>query len=223
MYRALVFDLDDTLYLEREFVMSGYRAVARHLADHCGLSFETVISTMADTYFTDGRQSVFPALLARFPKLSLSIADLVEIYRHHKPEIRLYPGYRRLLRNLSREYMMGVITDGLPDVQAGKIRALGLSHIMNKIVYTWEYGAEKQKPHPFSFTLMLECLGTEPGAALYIGDNPAKDCRGAHAAGMPFVLVRYSRSHTDGTAVQEKPEYMIDSLFQLPQILQHMN
>ena len=225
MLRALVFDLDNTLYLERDFVLSGYRAVARHLSDKSRCSYENVFAAMMETLDAKGRHMVFPMLLERFPDISLSISELIDVYRQHKPAICLYPGYLGLLRRLSRQYRLGVITDGLPAVQARKIRALGLRSVMDKVIYTWEYGSEKEKPHPLSFSLMLEFLGAEPASALYIGDNPDKDCRGAHGVGMKFVQVCHpaSTGYRPGTAVCENPEYVIETLLQLPQILQHMN
>lgn len=225
MLRALVFDLDNTLYPERDFVMSGYRAVAHHLAEANCCSYETAISIMADTFDVKGRHMVFPSLLEQVRNCSLSISELIDVYRQHKPAIRLCPGYLGLLRKLSRHFRLGLITDGLPAVQAGKVRALGLRGVMDKIIYTWEYGSEKEKPHPLSFSLMLQSLRAEPGCTLYIGDSPEKDCKGAHGVGMKFVQVRYpcSSENGSGDANRESPEYVIETLFQLPQILQHMN
>jgi putative hydrolase of the HAD superfamily len=225
MFRALVFDLDDTLYIEKDFVMSGYHAVARHLAETKRCPFETALSIMVEAFETNGRHSVFPMLMDRFPEASLSISELIDVYRQHKPAIQLLPGYAELLHKLSRRFRMGVITDGLPAVQERKVHALGLRRFMDRIIYTWEYGSEKQKPHPLSFSLMLEYLRVEPGSALYIGDNPEKDCRGAHGVGMKFVQVQCRRARMDASAMEgeEKAEYAIETLFQLPQILQAMN
>jgi putative hydrolase of the HAD superfamily len=225
MVRALVFDLDDTLYVEKDFVMSGYRAVANHLADTGRCPFEGTFPMMVETYETRGRHLVFPVLLERFPDASLSMAELIDVYRQHQPAIQLYPGYMELLRRLGRHYRLGIITDGLPAVQERKIRALGLNGVMDKVIYTWEYGSEKQKPHPLSFSLMLEYLRAEPASALFIGDNPDKDCRGAHAVGMKFAHVQHAVSHEDqfDAANQENPEFVIETLFELPQILQRLN
>ena len=60
MLRALVFDLDDTLYLEKDFVMSGYQAVARHLAETKRCSFEAALSVMLNSFEQNGRHSVLP-------------------------------------------------------------------------------------------------------------------------------------------------------------------
>jgi putative hydrolase of the HAD superfamily len=225
MIEVLVFDLDDTLYLERDFVMSGYQAVANYLADSNICNFESAFSCMAGAFSAQGRQMVFTTLTERFPNTSEMLADLIEVYRQHIPAICLFPGYMELLQEFTRQYRLGIITDGLPAVQERKVRALGLNGIMNKIIYTWEYGADKEKPHPISFSMMLESLRAEPDSAIFIGDNPDKDCKGAHRAGMKCVQVQHPMVNRirPGSTTQEKPEFVVETLLQLPQILQHMN
>jgi putative hydrolase of the HAD superfamily len=225
MIQALVFDLDDTLYQERDFVASGYQAVARHLAGRCGCSFESAFSIMMTTLDTLGRDKVFPALLERLPDVSIPLAELVAVYRQHSPMICLFPGYLELLRDLARQYRLGVITDGLPDVQERKVRALGLESVVGKVIYTWEYGLERQKPHPFAFSLMLEALHADPESTLFVGDNPDKDCRGAHGVGMKCAEVwRFSsKANPLGLRAKDRPEFVINTLLELPQILEQMS
>jgi len=225
MFRALVFDLDDTLYVEREFVRSGYRAVARYLADAGSCEFETAFSVMVDTLEAQDRDRVFPTLLEKLPSVSVSIQELVDVYRRHIPSIELLPGYRELLRQLGRDYKLGIITDGLPDVQKRKIHALGLAEVMDRIIFTWEHGADKQKPHPLPFTLMLQALCVDPEEALFIGDNPEKDCRGAHGIGMKAAQVqnRAFAACRNSSPNPEIPEFMIETLYELPKILRQVN
>lgn len=225
MMRALIFDLDDTLYRERDFVMSGYRAVAQYMSARCRCSFEDAFSCMSRLFDTEGRQSVFAGLLERFPDNSPSIDELVALYRGHQPKISLCTGYRELLKELGRQYRIGVITDGLPYVQEAKVHALGLRDVVDKIIYTWTHGREKQKPHPCSFEMMLESLGADAEDALFIGDSLEKDCRGAHSVGMKFAEVRFPRSRERRCEheICEGPEFVIETLFQLPSILKNTN
>jgi putative hydrolase of the HAD superfamily len=225
MIRAIVFDLDDTLYPESDFVTSGYRAVARHVADAYGCSFKAAFTTMMTTYVTHSRRMVFPVLLKRHLNASVPLAELVEVYRQHRPRIRMFPGYSRLLQRFAREYRLGIITDGLPQVQERKVEALHLKNLMHKIIYTWEYGPEKEKPHSIAFCLMLESLQADPASALFVGDNPEKDCKGAHGAGMICAQIQspIAQGSQSGIAGQEAPEYVISSLHQLPLLLGRMN
>jgi putative hydrolase of the HAD superfamily len=220
--RALVFDLDDTLYPEIDFVSGGYRAVARFVSDRYGRNCTEIFYTMMATLAREGRGAVIPTVLERFCDSSVSLQEIVGIYRRHLPRIRMFPGYGCLLRRLGRNYRLGILTDGNPEAQRRKVEALGLDHAVDKIIYTWDYGEEIGKPHPLTFLLMLDYLRAEPPSALYVGDNPDKDCRGAHGAGMLFAQLRVSWLHGNGTTLQElqKPEFVIDSLYQLPSILE---
>jgi len=222
MIKALIFDLDDTLYREKDFLESGYRAVARHMSVSFGCNYERLYSTMIETLNTQGRQNVMTVVKEEISIHSITMDALVSIYRSHIPEIQLCSGYSDLLHRLSQNYRLGIITDGMPEVQERKVRALGLDNLIDTIIYTWEYGEEKQKPHPHSFSIMLESLRTNAQCALYIGDNPLKDCNGAHRAGMKFAQIRSSTPYQDNIG-EEKPEFVIDSLFQLPPILLELN
>jgi putative hydrolase of the HAD superfamily len=224
MIEAIVFDLDDTLYPERNFVESGYRAVARHVADFYGADFDDVISAMTAAWRSQGRKTVFPALLKRFPEVPVSMPELIHVYRRHTPQISMFPGYRELLRELGSHYRIGIITDGMPEVQERKVIALGLAGMVNAIIYSWKYGSERQKPHPLPFRLMLASLQTYPESSLFVGDSVEKDWRGARAAGMKYVHVWNPLSDVEGgSAVKNLPEPAIQSLHQLPEILQDLN
>jgi len=222
MITTLIFDLDDTLYREADFVASGYRAVARHLADRYRCDYEDVYRRMMTTFVADGRANVFPMVVESLLNGLVPIAELVEVYRRHIPGIRLFPGCRNLLERLTGSYRLGIITDGLPEVQKRKVAALGLDDLVQKIIYTWENGPEMEKPHPWSFCLMMQNLNAAPSTSLFVGDSPRKDCRGAHAAGMKSVCLQANprngrpRSH----ATDETPDFVIGSLHQLPSLLE---
>jgi putative hydrolase of the HAD superfamily len=225
MIRALIFDLDDTLYREKDFVRSGYRAVAQHVAKAYKCKFERVFSTMMNTLSTHGKEMVLPVLKDRFLDPSIPLTELVGIYRIHRPAICLFPGYLKLLKALGNSYRLGIITDGLPEVQKRKVRALDLENLMDNIVYTWEYGREKEKPHPYPFSLMLTTLQAKADSSLFIGDSLGKDCRGAHEAGMRCVQVGSPSSSGNPSVGAEgkQPDFIIESLHQLPEILQQIN
>jgi putative hydrolase of the HAD superfamily len=176
---------------------------------------------MMSIFVTTGRENVFPIIRPRFLGDRIPLSELVEVYRRHSPRIRLLPGCGELLSRLHGSYKLGIITDGLPEVQKRKVRALGLEQRVDRIIYTWEHGAEQQKPHPRAFSLMMDYLDSKPSNTVYIGDNPQKDCRGAHSVGMKYVQVRIPslNGHGSEASPADEAEYVLDSLFLLPQIL----
>jgi putative hydrolase of the HAD superfamily len=223
MIRALVFDLDDTLYPEIDFVTGGYRTVARYVSGRYGGNCTDIFCSMMASFARFGRRSVLEMVVKDFLGEAVEVSELVEVYREHLPQIRLFQGYGCLLEKLGQEYKLGIITDGLPDIQRRKVQALNLEYRMDKIIYTWDYGPEKGKPHPFAFSLMLDFLRTDPEEALYIGDNPGKDCRGAHSAGMRFAQVRAPQAGAAPEDGQPGPDFVLDSLYQLPHILEQID
>jgi putative hydrolase of the HAD superfamily len=221
MIRALVFDLDDTLYREHDFVAGGFRAVAKRLASACGHPAGEIHRFMMTTLAVGGRREVMPSVLNAFPGSGLEVADVVRIYRSHVPEIRLFEGYGELLNRLRISHRLGLITDGNPEVQRAKCAALHLEAIFHCMIFTWDYGAEREKPHPFPFRLMLDRLDAVPEEALFIGDNQEKDCRGARNVGMKCIQVRKPAFRSD-TAEVEEGDGLMDSLLQLPAVLKQL-
>jgi putative hydrolase of the HAD superfamily len=225
MIQAIIFDLDDTLYPERDFVESGYQSVAQHIADCSDYSLAEVFSCMKTSLNFSGRESVFPNLLLQYSRITLSLEECVQFYREHIPSIHLFPGYEELLKELSGKYRLGLITDGLPEVQKRKVKALGLDAIIENIIYSWEYGAEREKPHPYSFSKMLKLLQTSPRNTLFVGDNSEKDGKGAQNAGMLYAQIRPPQENKAGAnrAILKTPACILESLFELPQVLQQWN
>src|SRR5690625_4654592 len=90
--RALVvFDMDDTLCLERDYVLSGFAAVGEHLQAYHGLKY---FYETATAHFEQGhRGNIFNSALdeLKFSYDAAFIQTLVRIYREHKPGIQLLP------------------------------------------------------------------------------------------------------------------------------------
>jgi len=225
MIRALIFDLDDTLYPERDFVASGCRAVAHYMAVKYGTNANEAYCVMMETFAVHGRRSIMPVVIDKLLRGSVPIAELVEVYRQHAPEISLFPGYSKLIEQLAQQYRLGLITDGLPDVQRRKVRALELEARINQIIYTWDHGPQREKPHPFAFDMMLEALNVGPRQALFVGDNPDKDCRGALGVGMRCVLIQIRTSQAEclESRMANGDVYVIEGLLHLPELLHLLN
>jgi putative hydrolase of the HAD superfamily len=61
--KVYVFDLDDTLYEERTYVVSGFRAVAGFLSDRFGVDFHESLEWMLAELEKAGRGRIFNRLL----------------------------------------------------------------------------------------------------------------------------------------------------------------
>ena len=189
--RAVVFDMDDTLYPELEFVKSGFRAVAERLEAEHAVPARQSVERMWHLLASCGRGRVFDDLLLG---LRLHTGDLVQslisTYRFHQPSIQLYSDAVPLFGQLrGRGFKLGLVTDGLARVQQRKIDALRLASHLDAVLCTDTLGRGYWKPSPVPFQMILERLGVSPYEAIYVGDDPSKDFQGPASLGMQTIQV----------------------------------
>ena len=168
---CVVFDLDDTLYKEIDYLKSAYRFIANQLeARHC--SAERIYNTMLDEYY-NGRNA-FAIVKSTFD-IDTPTETLLQWYRTHIPNIALPEDSKNLLDHLrDKDIPIGILTDGRSITQRNKINALGLSDYIPKqnIVISEEFGSEKPDEKNYRY---FESLYPEIENFIYVGDNPRKD------------------------------------------------
>jgi putative hydrolase of the HAD superfamily len=197
MRPILLLDLDDTLYEERSYVVSGLRAVAASLARDYGADPDQALAAMIADLDAHGRGRIFDRQLERLgvPAGPEAVAALVAAYREHRPDIALYPGVAQVLGRLRERFALALVTDGLAAVQRRKIAALNLDRWTDVAVCCWEHDAPK--PAVAGYVEALRRLGTSATAAaasaVVIGDNPAHDMVAASALGLVSIRVRTGR------------------------------
>ena len=218
--RAVLFDLDDTLYVEGDFYRSGFSCVARRLASREGLDAEGILHELEAIHHDEGREQVFDKLVARRGLAGQSVSELVGLFRGHVPEIRLLPEVPAVLGRLRRRYKLGCVTDGWPAVQRRKVEALGLAPLVDTVVYTGDYGPNLRKPAVFPFEACCSRLGVRAREVLAVGDNPERDVRGARRAGMVSVRIRHEGGYfRDRPSGDDPPDFEIRSLAELEGVL----
>lgn len=189
---AVLLDLDDTLYPERDFARGGFHAAAAMLAERLQRSSDELFELLWQQFERGTRGSIFNSVLA---ELSVShdtalIDDLVRTYRSHEPQLTLFADADRLLELLWPRYGLGLLTDGPADVQRRKVKALGLQSRVESIVYSDDFGREHWKPSPIPYLELLRKMHVDPSHAVYVGDNPKKDFIGARRLGLQTVRIR---------------------------------
>ncbi len=186
--KAVLFDLDQTLYPEAEFVRSGYRAVAGYLVERCGGTVVDWAEEMESLLWREGRTGVFDHLIrAHGWGGMIEAATLVHLYRTHTPTLRLHSDAAELLAQL--RLPCGLVTDGHATVQHGKVAALGLDRRLAAVVCTADIGPHAEKPSETGYRVCLERLGVAPEEAAYVGDDLAKDFNAPRALGMRTVRI----------------------------------
>lgn len=115
-------------------------------------------------------------------------ADFWDIHlRMHQLHGELVDGTKEVLKELrERGIHVGLVTDSDNDYLKAHLEALGLLEYFDSITTSEEAGF--YKPHPRVFQLALSKAGVKGEEAIYVGDNPSKDCAGARGVDMMSVL-----------------------------------
>lgn len=161
---VIVFDLDDTLYDEIDFVKSGFKEVSKYLCNGVFYDF------MFDDFLKNGSGRVFNNLIQNF-NLDIPIQKLIEIYRFHQPNITI-PKESLELLEFCKEYNTALISDGYYLMQQNKYRVLKLDSYIEFPVFTDFYHTKKPELKPFE--LVMNKFKNEKDF-IYISDNPKKD------------------------------------------------
>ncbi|TQQ83276.1 HAD family hydrolase [Halonotius terrestris] len=122
------------------------------------------------------------------------------------------PGAEEALAEAAAVGPIGVVTNGPEDRQRAKLDALGIADRFATVVYAAELS--RSKPHTEPFEQAVAKLGVARDRTLYVGDSLAYDVAGAQNAGLPVAWLRGDEEQGD-----YEPEYVLDSLAELPAIL----
>ena len=174
--KAVLFDLDDTLFPEMQYVQSGFKAVAAQIKKDFGVN---CYDAMLQLFAADGKNvynRTLDSLGLKYDKEY--ITKLVSVYREHEPQgLQFYPDVLPFIKELkNRGVLIGVITDGRVEGQRKKLNALGCYDLFDSVIITDELGGEiYRKPSDKAFQIMCDRLKVGFNQTAYIGDNPAKD------------------------------------------------
>ncbi|WP_416665981.1 HAD family hydrolase [Egbenema bharatensis] len=220
MLKVLVFDLDDTLFPEHQFVWGGLQAVGEWLehryqvADFFEIAWQLFKAGERKTIFN---QTLDDLGVDHSPEL---IQILLKIYRHHHPKLSLHEDAKWAFDYFKTDKKIGLITNGALTIQQNKVKALEIASRFDAIVYCGAFEPECWKPSPYPYLRMMELTGHRGCEHLYVGDHPVKDFIAAKQLG--WTTIRICRpdgefTHLTADAAYEA-EYQITSLYELKQI-----
>jgi putative hydrolase of the HAD superfamily len=225
--RGAVFDLDDTLFLERTYVLSGFAAVANDIAAAYAIEPEEIVRELLAIEAAGHQDRVFDTWLQRRdqPTSRLRVHRLVDIYRSHRPTISLLPGVLHMLQSLrTATYRLAIVSDGPLESQRAKVQALGLERLVDRIVLTDEWGSDFWKPHFRAFELLESDWSCTPGELIYVGDNPTKDFAGPNSRGWLTIRLRLEGQRLYGeeaASVDSSAQIELKSVEDLSLLLTH--
>jgi putative hydrolase of the HAD superfamily len=197
--KAVIFDLDDTLYPYIQHVHSGFAAVATYVDRHFRVPARDAYATLRFARELDARGSEFQRLCDVHRLDQAIVPALLREFNAHRPQLWLTHDAAAVLGTLRRSgWRVGLLTNGDASVQKKKVEVLGLAALIDHAVYASEH-APGGKPAPEPFVEVLRRLQVAPHDAVMVGDDPVNDVDGARALGIRTIfLARTGRPHHDG-------------------------
>jgi carbamoyl-phosphate synthase large subunit len=210
---AALFDLDDTLYPEHQFLDGGFRAAAALIARELDRPPEPLHQRLWELHTRDGRGRLFDTLLdelGHHEDRDLALGCL-HAYRTHQPRLTPVAGLGELLERLhGAGIRLGLVSDGLSSVQRRKLEALGpLADRFEAVVLTDELGPGHAKPSPDGFRIACNLLRVPPSRAVYVANDDRKDFEGARVAGL--ATIRFGTAPDEGGGVDRQGRPTHDS------------
>lgn len=211
MVRAVIFDLDNTLYDYDALNDMAVRNAGMWLCGQTGISYEAfgrafeegrrrTKASMRDCASQHNRMIYFQKTteLLKLNPIRYSL-ELYETYwgymlAHMTP----VPYVEELIRRLRAEKIkIAICTDLTAHIQHRKLRKLMIADYVDVFVSSEEAGVEK--PDAAIFEMVIRKLGIAPDEALYVGDSYEKDVIGAGNAGMRPVWFNPHKKVAEGT------------------------
>jgi len=222
-WKAIVFDLDDTLYPEKEFVLSGFHAVSLWVEKEFKMK-RNIVKEEFIKYFNEGRRSnIFNLWLeSKYLFSEERLQKMIYVYRHHNPSISPFPEVKNVLSSLKKRFLLGIVSDGYFEVQRKKLNSLGIRDYFDAVVFSDQLGRDAWKPSTKPFREIIKRLRLFPKECIYVADNPLKDFIGAKKIGMLTVRIIRNNgiySSTRSPSFEYAPDYTINNLTELLKIV----
>tara|TARA_R110002020_G_scaffold279756_5_gene495539 strand:- start:576 stop:1235 length:660 start_codon:yes stop_codon:yes gene_type:complete len=195
---TIVFDLDDTLYNELDYLKSAYKDIATTIDR---VNWHKIYAYMFALY-REGFD-VFDKLEEDY---GCSKNELIHVYRKHIPSLQLFDNALLILKEIkNKNGNLGILTDGRSSTQRNKIESLGIGGLIDKIVISEELGTEK--PSRNNFLAIERFFETEH--YYYIADNFNKDFVTPNKLGWNTIgMVDNGLNIHYNSKILRKPEYL---------------
>ena len=215
--KAIIFDMDDTLFLEKYYVLSGFKQVSLFLNEQFGIDTQESYKFLENRFENYGRNKIFDLLLQKnssdlgVVNIDSLIIRLVKVYRKHEPDIKLNPIVVNILKKIRKKKIkIAIATDGLPKMQRNKFYALGLDRLVDEMVCCWDHDAAK--PSIKCFKIAAKMLNVNIKNCVIVGDHPQHDIVPARILGAISYRVKTGRFYNLNNDRKHPPHNEFSSL-----------
>lgn len=205
--KYIIFDLDDTLMYEIDYLKSAYLEIAELLDQN---NQHQLYQEMMSWY--NEKKDVFAILETKYSKAKI---ELLDIYRNHFPKIKIAEEVKAVLEYIQeKHYKLGLISDGRSVTQRNKLKALNIEHFFEKIIISEEFGSTK--PDFKNYEIFIEDNNSE---YFYIGDNTKKDFIAPNSLGWVTIALKDAGKNIHKQdfecSDEHKPHFIINNIKEL--------
>lgn len=223
---AVIFDLDNVLYNERDYIDAAYLNIAAFLSNHCHRQREQIYQKLLNDL--QKKTSLYPRLfndaLADLGLDQAMLPEILKIYANITIDLQFYQGAEQLLETLRKQGVkLGLVTNGNVETQRNKVRLLGVEQYFDVVVYARELGNHNEKPNPEVYRVTIQALNCEPEETICVGDNPYTDFFGAKKLGVRTVRLLRGEFKDIRLSAEYEADLAVRNLEELSKVIERGN
>ncbi len=224
-YKAVLFDIDDTLF-NSSLMSSSARKNAIRAIRRAGIEIDedkgySILAKIVKKYGSNYGEHFnrFLEEIGHQPHPKLIASAVVAYHSEKHALLRPFPDVVLTLLTLMKELKIGVVSDGIQENQWEKLIYLGFQHFFETVVINEK--KPNQKPGTYGFQKALNELGiADPAKVIYVGNSIEKDIVGANRMGLVSVLYDpKEKADKDKLTGEEKPDYIIKRISEITKIV----
>jgi len=188
-YSVFVFDLDNTLYDENDYLFCGYKFIAEYVATkHNNFTSKDYYDYLTMEFNLNGREGLFDKFIAHF-NIPVQMNELLDILHSHHSTIQLNKNAKEFIDLILRQKKkIYILTNGNIKQQQNKVKLLELNSLYPniKILYA---SAIKPKPSPLAMQMIIAKENSKVSDVLFIGDSNVDELT-AKNANVDFIYIQ---------------------------------
>lgn len=231
MIRAVIFDLDNTLfnttgqlYVQarrkacKAMVKAGIPATEQGLYSRmqelyrqCGPFSHVVLQKLLDEFSITGQQRQHVLAEAEKAYNAVNVSG-----------ITLYPGVRDMLERLKKRYKLALLTSGWPEQQNKKISALGIKGLFELVIFDNIKGGQESRKDA-AIQQALKAFEVDAEETACVGDRIGREIAAGNKLGLITIRVlQGSYSVLQARTKGEEPNFTVKHTVEVEDVLESL-
>ncbi|MDR1896242.1 MAG: HAD family hydrolase [Prevotellaceae bacterium] len=216
--RAVIFDLDDTLYPQIEYTRQCLLNTSEYIAklsNHRQKEIEKRLNNILDNKGIEYR-FIYDDLFREIHFDGLPyLKEILDEFWQCKPKLQVYENTHEILKKLKDYFLFAILTDGHIKIQEYKIDNLHLRQFFDYVLITDSLGIENRKPSVKPYQVLLNKINLTARDCIYIGNDPRKDFIGAKKIGLKTIRINQGEYKDLKVSENDDADFSINSISEL--------